>query len=97
MSETTQSVRWIVTGRVQGVYFRDFTRNAARMLGLEGWVRNLPDGSVEACARGDRDKLAALKAQLAEGPRMARVDGIREEALDPGADDVRPGTFEVRY
>jgi acylphosphatase len=87
--------RWVVSGRVQGVWYRDFTRREARSLGLAGWVKNLPDGTVELAVRGPADKLAALRARLREGPPAARVDAISEQELAGGTE--LPETFEVRY
>jgi len=87
--------RWIVSGRVQGVFYRDFTRREARGLGLAGWVRNLPDGTVELRVRGPAVKLEALRGRLREGPPEARVSGIAEAELTPGTE--LPETFEVRY
>ena len=90
-----QARRLIVSGRVQGVFFRDFTRQEAARRGLAGWVRNLPDGTVELRVRGPAEKLEALRGRLREGPPAARVDGISEEKLPPGTE--LPETFEVRY
>ncbi len=61
--------RFVVSGRVQGVGFRWFVRNAARELGLTGWVRNLADGRVEAEASGPPEALDAFERRLREGPR----------------------------
>jgi len=69
-------VRVVVTGRVQGVGFRQWTRDRARALGLSGWVRNLPDGTVEAMAEGPSHALDAWLRQLQDGPPMARVEGV---------------------
>ena len=66
----------IVEGRVQGVGFRQFTVEQATALGLTGWVRNLPDGRVEAVAEGSREAVAALCALLERGPKMATVDKV---------------------
>lgn len=63
-----------VKGRVQGVGFRQFTALRARELGLVGWVRNLPDGSVEAEAQGEEKALADFEKLLRRGPQLARVD-----------------------
>jgi acylphosphatase len=63
----------IVHGRVQGVGFRDFTQRRAEELGLTGWVRNQPDGTVEAVAEGDRATLERFLALLNRGPNAARV------------------------
>ena len=65
-----------VTGRVQGVGFRWWTRSLAVRLGVSGTVRNLPDGSVAVYARGTDDQLRRLQAQLAEGPPGARVASV---------------------
>ncbi|MFW5734869.1 MAG: acylphosphatase [Oceanidesulfovibrio sp.] len=65
-----------VSGRVQGVWFRGFTQETAHSLGLAGWVRNLPDGRVEAKAQGDDDSLAAFRDKLRQGPPHASVESI---------------------
>ncbi|MBI3040089.1 MAG: acylphosphatase [Chloroflexi bacterium] len=71
------SVRITVYGRVQRVYFRDFTSSHARELGLTGYALNLPDGqAVEVQAEGERDKLEKLLDHLKEGPPRARVEKI---------------------
>ena len=67
-----------VTGIVQGVGFRWFVRERARRLGLAGWVRNLPDGSVEVAAKGDDQQVALLRAELRRGPRGAAVENVEE-------------------
>ncbi len=63
-------------GRVQGVGFRASAAHEARRLGVDGWVRNLPDGSVEVEARGAPAAVDALCTWLAQGPRGARVTGV---------------------
>lgn len=65
-----------VFGRVQGVWFRGSTRNEANRLGLSGYARNLPDGSVEVVACGPAVPLAALRQWLQQGPSSARVDQL---------------------
>ena len=65
-----------VTGVVQGVGFRWFVRERARRLGLAGWVRNLPDGSVEVLAEGDQGQLDLLEGELKKGPQGARVAAV---------------------
>jgi acylphosphatase len=65
-----------VRGRVQGVGFRASAAHEARRLGVDGWVRNLPDGSVELEARGAPAAVDALCTWLAQGPRGARVTGV---------------------
>ncbi len=69
----------IVSGRVQGVFFRDHTRRWALSLGLTGWVRNLEDGRVEVLAEGEKDRLESLLSRLREGPPLARVEGLSVE------------------
>ena len=66
----------IVHGRVQGVFFRDSTRSEAQRLGLSGWVRNNPDGTVEVEAVGARPALEELHDWLGLGPPAARVDRV---------------------
>jgi len=65
--------RVLVSGSVQGVWFRESTRQRASDLGLSGWVRNLPDGRVEAVFEGERDAVAAALAFVREGPPLASV------------------------
>jgi len=71
-----QRVHLKITGAVQGVGFRDFTARAARELSVVGWVRNLPDGSVELVAEGKDDAVAELQKKVSKGPSGARVDGV---------------------
>lgn len=75
--------RYIVHGRVQGVGFRYFAARAAQDLGLDGYVRNRADGTVEVCAGGNLDRLERLKALLAQGPRWSRVDRVEETEAAP--------------
>ena len=68
--------RVIVSGRVQGVYFRDSCRSQAQRLGVRGWVRNRPDGTVEVVAEGPRDDVDQLLNWCRQGPSRAQVTGI---------------------
>lgn len=68
--------RVIVTGRVQGVFFRADTRATAQSLGLDGFVRNVPDGTVEAVFEGDRPKVQEAVEWCRHGPPGARVDFV---------------------
>jgi acylphosphatase len=68
--------RYRVRGKVQGVFFRASTARVAEGLGLAGWARNLPDGSVEVLALGDAAGLAALEDFLRTGPPRARVEEV---------------------
>jgi len=74
--------RIVVSGRVQGVFFRDHTRRWASSLNLTGWVRNLSDGRVEALAEGDKEDIEKLAAKLQEGPPLAHVDNVEVEWED---------------
>lgn len=79
-----------ITGRVQGVGFRSWVQRTARALGLVGWVRNLPDGSVELLAQGTDNGMDALREALWQGPMFASVRNVEELAhgpVPPGADD----------
>jgi acylphosphatase len=67
-----------VYGRVQGVFFRDFVSERGVKLGLSGYVRNLPDGSVEVKAEGEKMKLDELLVQIKKGPPRARVERLSE-------------------
>lgn len=71
-----------VTGKVQGVWFRASTKTQAELLGLTGWVRNLPDGRVEVMAYGDQSQLDELKAWLKQGPPKAEVTDLMCEASE---------------
>jgi acylphosphatase len=75
----TERCRIIVRGYVQGVSFRWYTRREASALGLDGWVRNLADGSVEIVAEGERAVLAELIAWAREGPSGAEVGDLAVE------------------
>ncbi len=77
--------RFLVSGKVQGVWFRESTRRVATRLGLSGSASNLPDGRVEVVAVGSGKDIDQLSAWLRHGPAMARVDEVVEEAIDdPG-------------
>ena len=78
-----QRVRLTASGRVQGVFFRASVRNEARRLGVTGWVRNAPDGSVQAEVQGDADTVASLAAFCRQGPGSARVDALSVEDIAP--------------
>jgi acylphosphatase len=78
-----KSVRVRITGRVQGVWYRGWTVDRARELGLSGWVRNRRDGSVEAVLAGDEAAVDDMLARLREGPPAARVDDVAVEHAAP--------------
>ncbi len=86
------ATRYRIEGRVQGVTFRASAHSEATRLGLTGWVRNLPDGAVEAMACGTPGQLAAFEAWLWRGPARAKVTRVTATPCSP-EDGVR---FEVR-
>jgi acylphosphatase len=86
----------VVRGIVQGVNFRAATRREAMRLALDGWVRNLPDGSVEVLADGDEPALGDLLAWAHRGPRAARVDAVEATWGDSDGETADRG-FDVRY
>ena len=85
--------RFLIFGKVQGVYFRHSTRLEARRLVIRGIARNLPDGSVEVIAHGDPPAVEELRAWLQHGPPEARVEEVRETAPDHA--QQLPRGFEV--
>ncbi len=86
MDRETKRVRMFISGRVQGVFYRAYTLEEARRLGLRGWVMNLPDGRVEVLAEGEPDRLTRLKAWCWQGPPYALVRNVdvREEPVKEG-------------
>lgn len=87
-------VRVWIKGRVQGVFFRAYTRDAAVREEVRGWVRNLPDGRVEAVFEGDSDQVGKMLAWCREGSPLSRVDQveIHEEVYEGKLD-----RFEISY
>ena len=85
--------RLVITGRVQGVFYRASVCEQARSLDLSGWVRNRPDGTVEAVLEGTIEALEALVAYCWNGPPLARVTAITRSDEPP----EQLTTFEVRY
>jgi acylphosphatase len=84
------ALRLVVSGRVQGVGFRAWTARRAGDYGVSGWVRNLPDGTVEALLIGDETAVTAMAAACANGPRLAEVTQVdRFPAEDDGSRDFR--------
>ena len=81
-----------VSGDVQGVFFRDSTRQKAEQLGLSGWVKNLPDGRVEALFEGPRQKVREIVSWCEQGPPHAAVENVEVE-LDTAREDL--AGFEV--
>lgn len=86
------AIRFQVTGKVQGVYFRESSRQEAERLGVTGWVQNRPDGSVEGTAEGEPAAVDALVAWLHHGPAAATVEHV---VVEPAESDGSVG-FTVR-
>ena len=82
-----------IAGQVQGVFFRDSTRQKAEELNLAGWVKNLPDGRVEAVFEGPPDRVKEMLRWCEEGPRQATVENVDTDIEDPVGD---LSGFEVR-
>ena len=87
------AARYLVRGRVQGVGFRWFVWRLAKRLGVRGWARNLPDGTVEVVAEGSPESLERLEQALAHGPVAARVDSVEKDAV-PHQDEL-PKIFDI--
>lgn len=91
LSSPQKTLHLVIHGRVQGVYFRNSMQEEAELLGVAGWVRNLPDRTVEAMVQGDAGAVDAIVRWAQRGPMMASVERV----------DVAPGTgsyngFEIR-
>lgn len=93
-TDTSKRISARITGRVQGVGFRNFTQRRARRLGVDGWVRNEPDGSVRLEAEGARSDLEELVNAVRSGPRMARVENMEVDWNDAAGEF---DGFRVRY
>ena len=79
------SKRLVIQGRVQGVFFRGWTVDEARALGLDGWVRNRRDGTVEMVVDGPENAVAQMIERVREGPSAARVEHVDVEDTDEAA------------
>lgn len=87
------TIRCMVSGRVQGVCYRAATCARATALGLDGFVRNLPDGRVEAVIAGEAGAVETLVAWLWQGPPAAKVDAV---SIEPGPPTIERGFLIVR-
>jgi acylphosphatase len=85
--------RFVITGRVQGVGFRWFAHDAAAREGVDGWVRNLPDGRVEAEIEGDLEAVDRVEAALRRGPTGSRVEDVTADERQP---DGRRTGFSIK-
>jgi acylphosphatase len=90
-----ESIRFIVHGKVQGVFYRKFVAQKLRQMGIRGYVRNLPDGTVEVVVRASEEELDAIRQALEEGSPLSEVEEIEMEYLDD--DDLLYDGFEIRY
>lgn len=82
-----------IYGRVQGVWFRANTKEMAKKLRLKGWVRNMPDGSVEAVFEGDDESIEKAIEWCHHGPPLARVDRVEVKYEEPKGEEG----FKIRY
>jgi len=90
----TRRVHVIVEGRVQGVFFRAFTRDEAHRLGLSGWVRNRPNGSVEAIVEGEETAVGKMLQWFYQGSPNSIVEKVHATEESPAGGC---GTFEIQY
>ncbi|MEJ2059791.1 MAG: acylphosphatase [Gammaproteobacteria bacterium] len=89
--------RYRVSGRVQGVFYRASAQAQGQALGLSGWVRNLPDGDVEAVACGAEPQLEAFERWLAQGPPHAVVDLVQTRVAHPEETaSIATSDFEIK-
>lgn len=82
-----------VHGKVQGVWYRAWTRDTAREMGVTGWVRNKSDGNVEGAAQGNEELIAEFLDRLHDGPPLARVTQVESQWVDA---DEQHASFKVR-
>ncbi|WP_456432321.1 acylphosphatase [Nitratifractor sp.] len=90
-----ESYRFVVFGKVQGVYYRKFVAQKLRRLGVQGYVRNLPDGTVEVVVRATEDDVGPIEQILYEGSPLSEVERVEMESLEE--DDLIYEGFEIRY
>lgn len=74
-----QRLHLIIHGKVQGVFFRQKMKDTAAALGVKGWVRNLPDGTVEAVVEGEASRVQALAEWCHRGPPIAKVEKVEQQ------------------
>jgi len=94
MSGQIKRVHLRIEGLVQGVFFRANTREEAQRLGLNGWVRNMPDGSVEAVIEGEASRVDQMIQWCHEGPPMSKVSRVDVSMEEPQGES---GGFSIRY
>ena len=84
----------IISGKVQGVFYRASTRDKAVRIGVTGWVKNLPGGNVEAVFQGEKNKVMQMIEWCKKGPAYSKVDDVSVTWEEPSGEF---GNFEVRY
>lgn len=89
-----KTLRCIFKGKVQGVFFRAYTEDFARQLGLKGWVRNLPDGTVEAVFQGEEEKIEEVIKKLCNEHPYARVSEVQTFEMET---EERFKDFSIRH
>ena len=95
MKQDAMARRYIVSGRVQGVGYRNFVEHVAAKIGVDGFVRNRRDGRVEVYAIGKPEQLKQLRAALEKGPMMSSVSGVDEEP--DSVNHQYAGIFTIEY
>jgi len=88
-----KQIHFTIHGKVQGVWFRAWTQDLAKEMGVTGWVRNMSDGNVEGTAMGDNELLAKFLDRLHDGPPLARVTKV--DTNESEVDDIID-TFDIR-
>ncbi len=84
----------VISGSAQGVLFRDWTRQQAQSLGLTGWVKNTPNGQVEAVFEGPKEKVGKMVKKCQQGPTAAKVEKVEVKWEETTGEFV---SFEIRY
>ncbi len=87
-------IKLVITGRVQGVFFRAETKKTADRLGINGYVKNLSDGSVEAVIKGDPASVSQMIEWCQKGPAISKVQSVKTEEISSVSNF---NTFDVRY
>ena len=88
-------VHVVISGRVQGVWFRANTKDKAEQLGLNGWVRNTSDGNVEAVFEGEQEQITKMLEWCRQGPPMAHVENVKVEKQS--VSDNQFNGFSIKY
>ena len=88
-----KSVHFVISGKVQGVFFRDTAKRMASQIGIKGWIRNTDDGTIEILAQGSESQLSEFERWCRTGPPVAKIDSVEKEDMECG----ECVCFEVRY